>query len=69
MELNTSAGEQPAGGLSSGSADTDAVGPASRDKKGRAKGDSLYYRVKCRDNGVGMPHDKVLYFLSLSLRI
>lgn len=30
-------------------------------KKGRSKGkgDSLYYRVKCKDNGVGMPHDKV----------
>lgn len=30
-------------------------------KKGRSKGDSLYYRVKCKDNGVGMPHDKVRY--------
>lgn len=30
-----------------------------KDKQGRSKGDSLYYRVKCKDNGVGMPHDKV----------
>lgn len=32
---------------------------AAKEKKGRSKGDSLYYRVKCRDNGVGMPHAKV----------
>lgn len=32
--------------------------PDAKEKKGRGKGDSLYYRVKCRDNGVGMPHDK-----------
>lgn len=33
--------------------------PDAKEKKGRSKGDSLYYRVKCKDNGVGMPHDKV----------
>ncbi len=36
----------------------DAV-PDPKEKKGRSKGDCLYYRVKCKDNGVGMPHDKV----------
>lgn len=33
--------------------------PDPKEKKGRSKGESLYYRVKCKDNGVGMPHDKV----------
>lgn len=37
-----------------------AVGiPDANDKKGKGKGETLYYRVKCKDNGVGMPHDKV----------
>lgn len=39
-------------------ASSDAI-PDPREKKGRSKGDCLYYRVKCKDNGVGMPHDKV----------
>lgn len=40
-------------------ADEAAVAPEPKEKKVRSKGDSLYYRVKCRDNGVGMPHEKV----------
>eukprot|EP00752_Nemacystus_decipiens_P009889 g8822.t1 len=36
-------------------------------KKGRSKGDSLYYRVKCKDNGVGMPHDKIPDMLGVVL--
>ncbi|CAN0383486.1 unnamed protein product, partial [Hapterophycus canaliculatus] len=38
-----------------------------KEKKGRSKGDSLYYRVKCRDNGVGMPHDKIPDMLGVVL--
>ncbi|CAM9108711.1 unnamed protein product, partial [Ectocarpus fasciculatus] len=38
-----------------------------KDKKGRSKGDSLYYRVKCKDNGVGMPHDKIPDMLGVVL--
>ena len=30
------------------------------DKKAKGKGETLYYRVKCKDNGVGMPHAKVM---------
>lgn len=41
-------------GAAAGNAD-----PDTKEKKGRSKGDCLYYRVKCKDNGVGMPHDKV----------
>ncbi|CAM9156515.1 unnamed protein product [Ectocarpus sp. 6 AP-2014] len=42
---------------------------AKNDKKGRSKGDShsLYYRVKCKDNGVGMPHDKIPDMLGVVL--
>lgn len=39
--------------------DQAAAAPEAKEKKGRTKGDCLYYRVKCRDNGVGMPHEKV----------
>lgn len=39
--------------------DEAAAAPEPKEKKGRTKGDCLYYRVKCRDNGVGMPHEKV----------
>ncbi|CAM9660593.1 unnamed protein product, partial [Ectocarpus sp. 13 AM-2016] len=42
---------------------------AKNDKRGRSKGDShsLYYRVKCKDNGVGMPHDKIPDMLGVVL--
>lgn len=45
--------------LASSAAAAAAVAPDTKEKKGRSKGDCLYYRVKCKDNGVGMPHDKV----------
>lgn len=44
---------------SSAAAESVAAAADLKGKKGRSKGDSLYYRVKCKDNGVGMPHDKV----------
>lgn len=59
----TSAGDETAIGLASKpsavATDQAAAAPEPIEKKGRTKGDSLYYRVKCRDNGVGMPHEKV----------
>ncbi|CAM9687130.1 unnamed protein product, partial [Pylaiella littoralis] len=41
--------------------------PDTKEKKGRSKGDCLYYRVKCKDNGVGMPHDKIPDMLGVVL--
>lgn len=38
---------------------TSSAAADNKEKKGRSKGECLYYRVKCKDNGVGMPHDKV----------
>lgn len=38
--------------------DDNSGAPASKDKKTRPKSETLYYRVTCKDNGVGMPHDK-----------
>eukprot|EP00904_Undaria_pinnatifida_P002598 jgi/Undpi1/12339/HiC_scaffold_5.g02015.m1 len=48
-------------------ADEAAVAPEPKEKKVRSKGDSLYYRVKCRDNGVGMPHEKIPDMLGVVL--
>lgn len=45
----------------SAAAESATAAPDPKGKKGRSKGDCLYYRVKCKDNGVGMPHDKVSY--------
>lgn len=53
-EGSSGRGTNPATGPDGG----DGAAAASKDKKGRSKGDTLYYRVKCRDNGVGMPHEK-----------
>ena len=61
--VGTPAGDEADDGLASKTSavatDQDAAATETKEKKGRTKGDSLYYRVKCRDNGVGMPHEKV----------
>ena len=60
VDANNTTDDPLASTASAGGPDAgpDAV-PDPKGKKGRSKGDSLYYRVKCKDNGVGMPHDKV----------
>lgn len=57
MSMNNAAGNTEAS--SAAAAENAAAAAGLKGKKGRSKGDSLYYRVKCKDNGVGMPHDKV----------
>lgn len=52
-------GQPSSGGASAPTTGDDNPGaPASKEKKTRPKSETLYYRVTCKDNGLGMPHDK-----------
>ena len=60
-DMDNTAGD-PEASSAAAAAESAAAAADLKGKKGRSKGDSLYYRVKCKDNGVGMPHDKVHTF-------
>lgn len=56
--LSATVGDQEDGAETAAQVPNESSLSSGKDKKGRPKSETLYYRVKCRDNGVGMPHDK-----------